>query len=265
MTPISPAHSSCQETILLVVSRGLSDFIQNTLTSIERCFDERVSICLALPRNALDEVSAAVSRWPYVVYFVLDDIGQDDYSWLGGYHDHATDAFVRFMRSKWLAIEFLLKLGFQRVTYTDIDIAWRHNPMALLRSALNVYEVAIQTEGVKAFPPIYCAGFMSWRKSPFTLGLLDDLKKASLSNPTINDQKIFRAVVVHNELVQRIFALSELQFANGLLARALEPRDEAIENFPVKPLDPIIFHANWTVGLKNKRLLLERTGNWLLA
>ena len=29
-------------------------------------------------------------------------------------------------------------------------------------------------------------------------------------------------------------------------------------------IDPIIFHANLTVGIANKRLLLQRTGNWLI-
>ena len=57
------ANISKGEVILFVVfSKGLSDFIQNTiLSSIRRC-GVTTTICIALPRNALAEVKAAASE-----------------------------------------------------------------------------------------------------------------------------------------------------------------------------------------------------------
>jgi hypothetical protein len=248
--------------ILLVVSGGLSDFIQNTLASIERS-GAKNRIYIALPQNALAEVQAAVSRWTNVEYFLLDDICRTDYSWIREYHDFGSEAFNRFTVSKWPAIRFLLKCGFQRVTYTDVDVAWMRNPIPILRAALRVYEMAMQTEGREQFPPLYCTGFMSFRNSEFTIAALDHLEKINLdvvkNNPKKQDQEVFNMVVAGSQgFIHRIFALSELLFPNGLMAEAIASK--VIEG----KINPIIFHANWTVGIANKRLLLQRTGNWLI-
>jgi hypothetical protein len=190
------SNGDLEDAILLVVSCGLSEFIQNTLASIERS-GAKCRICIALSQNALAEVQAAVSRWTNVEYFFLDDICLADYSWIriGEYKDFGSEAFNRFTVSKWAAIRFLLNSGFRRVTYTDIDVAWMRNPMPLLRAALRVYEVAMQTEGREQFPPLYCTGFMSFRNSEFTIATLDNLEKINIEivkrDSKEHDQNIF--------------------------------------------------------------------------
>ena len=216
-------------------------------------------------------MQAAVSRWTNVEYFLLDDICRTDYSWIREYQNFGSDAFNRFTVSKWAAIRFLLKFGFQRVTYTDVDVAWMRNPIPLLKAALQVYEVAMQTEGREQFPPLYCCGFMSFRNSEFTIAALDHLEKINLdlikNDPKKNDQEVFNMVVAGSQgFIHRIFALSELLFTNGLMAGAMDL--DVSPSLPIRVLEgkinPIMFHANWTVGIANKRLLLQRTGNWLI-
>jgi hypothetical protein len=260
---------SIEDAILLVVSAGLSDFIRNTLASIERSCAAESMICIALPQAALTEVQTAVSRWVNVKYVLLEDICPADYSWIREYHEYGSEAFGRFTTLKWVAIRFLLKSGFRRVTYTDVDIAWMRNPMPLLRALLQTYEIAIQTEGRDTFPPSYCCGFMSFRNSKFVFRLLDKLEKAYRDivkiEPTVDDQTVFNRVIASSEdMVHRVFGLSEQLFANGLMAGAIVSHDDQLAKVLVSHMNTMIFHANWTIGLDNKRLLLQRTGNWLI-
>jgi hypothetical protein len=253
-----------EDAVLLVVSSGLRDFIQNTLFSIERSGATENMICIALPKSALIEVSSAVSRWTNVKYILLEDICRSDYSWIRDYHEFGTEAFHRFTTSKWPAIRFLLESGFRRVTYTDVDIAWMRDPMPLLRAALQTFDIAIQTEGVASFPPVYCTGFMSFRNSDFTIELLEKLEKSypeiAKNEPNAGDQSMFNAIIARSEgSIHHVYGLGEQQFANGLMADALDVYDGRLPK-----LNAMIFHANWVVGLENKRLLLERTGNWFI-
>jgi hypothetical protein len=258
-----------EHAILLVVSKGLSDFIQNTLLSIERSSAASSGIYIAMPQNAFVEVQTAVSGLKNIKYFFLEDICETDYSWIVKYQKYGSETFGHFTASKWAAIQFLLRSGFQRVTYTDVDVAWMRNPMPMIRAALHAYEIAIQTEGADGFPPKYCTGFMSFRNSEFTIGLLSQLEKLHLeinkTEPKAHDQIVFNRLVANSPgALHRIFSLSELLFANGLNAYALASQDKELENILVWRISPMIFHANWTVGIEDKRLLLQRTGNWLI-
>jgi hypothetical protein len=259
-----------EDAILLVVSAGLSDFIRNTLASIERSGAAEVMICIALPRNAFSEVQIAVSPWENVKYFFLEDIRPADYSWIREYHEYGSEGFHRFtVLSKWSAIRFLLESGFRRVTYTDVDIAWMRNPMPLLRTALQTYEMAVQTDGTDRFPPVYCSGFMSFRNSAFTIGLLDKCEESYRDivkiEPKVGDQSVLnRVIAASDDMIQRVFCLSEQLFANGLMAGAIASQEDYFAEVLKSRINAMIFHANWSIGLESKRVLLHGTGNWLL-
>jgi nucleotide-diphospho-sugar transferase len=257
------ANINKDEVILFLVSNGLSDFIQNAITSIRRC-GVTTTICIALPRHALAEVKVAASGFQNVEYAFLEEISDFDYSAITEYFNYGSEKFSRFMNAKWRAIRFLLECGFARVIYTDVDVVWIRNPLPLLKQALQCFEMAIQTEGMESFPPEYCCGFMSFRNSNFVIGLLkqlEDLHLRALSNGSASDQAVFnRLVASSNDLLYRIHGLSELLFANGL--NATRPSDN--RDILVQTADPMIIHANWTIGLENKRLLLQRGGNWLI-
>jgi hypothetical protein len=234
MDPFEPlGRGETEDAILLVVSKGLPDFIQNTLVSIERVGLANSMICIALPQNALAEVQTAVSGFKNIKYVLLEDICGADYSSIVEYQNYGSEAFGRFTASKWSAIRFLLQSGFQRVTYTDVDIAWMRDPMPLLKAALKIYEMAIQTEGTDNFPPQCCTGFMSLRNSEFTIALLNQLEKTHIdmvkTEPRTDDQIVFnRLIAGSRSVILRIFSLSELLFANGLNAGAMASHDVEI-------------------------------------
>jgi hypothetical protein len=66
------------------------------------------------------------------------------------------------------------------------------------------------------------------------------------------------------DLVNNIFPLSEILFANGLTAKLMSTTDSDLEKIQMVQPQPMIFHANCTVGLENKKKMLQKTGNWLL-
>lgn len=255
---------------MLVVSRGLPDFVRNALLSIERAGVTECDVCLAFPENALPEMEEASAGFPQVLYVPLEEVCTEGYSPLVQYQNYGNAAFARFTVSKWAAIRSLLNAGYRRVTFADADVAWMRNPLPLLQHVLKTFEVAAQTEGTEHFPPAFCTGFMSWRKSEFTLRLLEQLERFHVATveteATAHDQVVFNRIVAGSPgLTQRIFGLSELLFANGLIATAVAVRDAALERILTGRIEPIIFHANWTMGLERKRLLLQRTGNWLVG
>jgi Nucleotide-diphospho-sugar transferase len=266
-------NAAVEDAILLVVSKGLPDFVCNTLASIARC-GAIGTIWVALPRNALAEVTAAVAgRWP-IEHLLLDDVSATDFSWINEYQVVYRGVFSRFTVAKWTAIRCLLEhpAGFKRVTYTDVDVAWIRDPLPILRRALERYEIAMQTEGMEGFPPRYCTGFMSFRNSPTTHKMIRYLEQTHRNvvverqDPRIADQAVFNQVVTDSKggMQALIFPLSEQLFADGMLAKALTVQHEQIDGMLLRPFKPIIFHANHTLGLENKRRLLKMTGNWLV-
>jgi hypothetical protein len=208
-------------------------------------------------------------RWPSVTYALLEEITNVDFSWIRSYTDYGSPPFARFTVAKWQAIRFLLNAGFRRVIYTDVDVAWIRNPLSHLRAALNDYDVAMQTDTSDSYPPGYCTGFMSYRNTPATLALLDHLEQWHCDilkeYPNVHDQIAFNLMITKDRsLMSRIFILNELLFASGLVALGLTGCDEEIERTLTRRLNPMTFHANWTVGLDKKRTLLRRSGNWLV-
>ncbi len=254
------ARNSNDEVILFVVSSGLNEFIENTITSIRRCGVD-TTICIALPTAAVQEIMAVTSQFENIEYLLLENISSRDYSMMTKYFDYQKLEFCEFVASKWIAIRFLLEEGFSRVIYTDVDVVWLRNPLPLLREALDRFEVAMQTEGVEIFPPEFCCGFMSFRNSQFVIDLLKQLENLHAAGTTKHDQRLFNGLVSKSvDVLNRIHGLSELLFANGQnMKRSWLNRD-----ILVGWVGPMIFHANWTIGTKNKRLMLERRGYWLV-
>ena len=262
-------RSGPEDAIVLVASKGLKDFVRNSLLSIDRAGVEDCTICIAAPEDVLSEIDEASAEFQEVRYIRLEETRAADYSAMLRYQVYGNAAFARFTVSKWAAIRYLLNAGYRRVTYADVDVAWLRNPLPLLRRVLHSFEMAAQTEGTEHFPPAFCTGFMSWRSSDFTLRFLEQIETLHAATvekeATAHDQVVLNRVIAGSPgLTQRIFGLSELLFANGLLAGALGMRDRTFEQILTGRIAPMIFHANWTVGLERKRLLLQRTGNWLV-
>ena len=64
-------------------------------------------------------------------------------------------------------------------------------------------------------------------------------------------------------ILGNVYLLPEALFVNGIGYRQL--MNEPAAAVPLQgEVEPFVFHANWTVGLANKRQLMAQTGTWLL-
>lgn len=256
--------------ILLVVSGGLREFVENTIVSIKNCNIDSQYIEIFTPASSMEELSEFRSQYDIGNITAIEDIADNfDLQNSESYHNYGTADFGRFTLSKWLVIKHLLNQGVKQVIYTDVDIAWRQNPIPLLQEIAKVYSLAIQTEGTANFPPHFCTGFMSFVNNDFSHRLLNSLTNLHSqfiqTNPEYHDQIVLNHLIQSSPyLLTNIFSLSELLFANGMSASLLSVSDPNLSSIQSGQVSPMIFHANWTVGLENKKKMLQKTGNWFL-
>ncbi len=256
--------------IVLLVSGGLDEFVENTIKSISKCNIDLRHLEIFTPKNVKAHLQNLLHSYAIGKITAIEDITNDQVLENNtNYHDIGTADFGKFTIYKWIIIKNLLNQGIQNVIYTDVDIAWRINPIELLQKINKNYDLAIQTEGEAYFPPHFCTGFMSFANTAFSRQLLDSLIELQIEvsaiDPTFHDQFVFNTLVDRNvDLVNNIFPLSEILFANGLAAKLMSTSDSSIEQLQMVKPQPMIFHANCTVGLENKKKMLQKTGNWLL-
>ena len=256
--------------IVMVVSGGLEEFIENTIKSIANCNIDLGNVEIFTPRNVKSDLQNLLRSYSIGKITAIEDLtNQEVLENNNNYHNIGTANFGQFTIYKWIIIKNLLNQGIQNVIYTDVDIAWRQNPIQLLQKINNNYDLAIQTEGEAYFPPHFCTGFMSFANTAFSHQLLDSLIELQIEvseiDATFHDQFVFNTLVDRNvDLVNNIFPLSEILFANGLAAKLMTTSDPALEQIQMVQPQPMIFHANCTVGLRNKKKMLQKTGNWLL-
>jgi predicted O-linked N-acetylglucosamine transferase (SPINDLY family) len=256
--------------IVLLASGGLDEFVENTIKSISNCNIALRHLEIFTPKNVKPHLENLLSSYSVGKITAIEDITNDQVLENNtNYHDIGTADFGKFTIYKWIIIRNLLNQGIQNVIYTDVDIAWRINPIELLQKINNNYDLAIQTEGEAYFPPHFCTGFMSFANTSFSHQLLDSLIELQIEvseiDPTFHDQFVFNTLVDRNvDLVNNIFPLPEILFANGLAAKLMTTSDPVLEQIQMVQPQPMIFHANCTVGLENKKTMLQKTGNWLL-
>ena len=256
--------------ILLVVSGGLKEFVENTIISIRNCNIDPQYIEIYASASAMEELLDLRSQYGIGNITALEDIVENiDLQNNNDYHNYGTGEFGKFTLSKWIAIKHLLNQGVKQVIYTDVDIAWRQNPLPLLQQIAKHYSLSIQTEGTANFPPHFCTGFMSFVNIDFSHRLLNSLTNLHShfiqTNPEYHDQTVINHLIQSSPyLLTNIFSLSELLFANGMSASLLSVSDSELSSIQSGQPNPMIFHANWTVGLQNKRYMLQKTGNWLI-
>ena len=254
--------------ILLVVSGGLKEFVENTVVSIRNCNIDPQYIEIFAPSSAIEELSELRSQYGIGNITAIENISEEiDLQNNNDYHDYETAEFGKFTIFKWIAIKHLLNQGVRQVIYTDVDIAWRQDPIPLLQKIGKHYSLSIQNEGRNYFPPALCTGFMSFISTDFSHRLLNSLinlhRQFIKINPEYHDQIVINHFIESSPyLMNYIYPLSELLFSNGLSAKLLSTVDTELSSIQTGQPNPMIFHANWTTGLANKKYMLQRTGNW---
>ncbi len=251
----------------MIATAGLKDFVLNTTGSMLACGVLPSQVFLFHSDAAAAEYAPMAGYLPseniLPIGTTLDLAGMDPNR---SYSDYGTADFKTFMIVKWFAIRWLLSRGFPQVVFTDVDIAWIRNPLAYLRRIAKSHDLAIQNEAIRLGRAEVCNGFMSLKNTSRIDELLSaviDLQRSGITEGLhLDDQWAMNTYLeTHREMYKRTWVLPEAQFPNGLFA----PMFSAPENlhaFPLSQLRPMIFHANWCIGLEAKQERLTKAGLW---
>ena len=253
--------------VALVATKGLEDFLENSLTGLARVgIDPRI-VHVARPDNAAETIDPIVLKAGAVVHSFTEFGQSSQHAMPERYVDYGTEPFIAVNWEKVRYIRWLLD-RYRHVVYADLDVGWLADPLWYLDAITKFFPLAFQTEGLRRFPPVLCWGFLSALSSNTTLKLLDtmlwDYDARPRGQPSIDEQNTLDAMITKNPgFLGNVYLLPEGLFVNGIGYGNLVNDPAAVVPLQGK-LKPFVFHANWTVGLANKRQLMAQTGTWLL-
>jgi len=250
--------------IILLATRGLADFVENVLISIERCGIDTNFVEVVCPANAkceLAELAMMFGAKPRTLEQLLDTHPLDMSS---TYAQYGSPEFTYVEKYRFPALRAIMAEG-KRVIYTDVDVAWMRNPLPYLSDVLDTFACAMQTEALAVFPPMFCLGFFALTDTPACFKLVDRfIAKYSRDEAWRVLQPVFRDMLIENpKYLTDIFPLPEGLFPNGLLRRVVDS-DSLPSDVCSQQLEPFIFHGNWVSGLDHKRQLLANAGVWFV-
>ena len=177
----------------------------------------------------------------------------------GAYKQFGSPEFFNLVQLKWHLFAELLNANFQRIIYSDIDTVWLQDAVTLTRLKSTSSLLQIQDVTIDIRTPKLCMGFVSMINNQKIVEMIEDCANENdrrlLSGELIGDDDIITDYFNHNGNPTWIQPLPQLAFPTGnMLTQYL-----AKSSFrPVKPPRPILFHANYIIGQKNKAIVLEK-------
>jgi len=253
--------------VALLATKGLEDFLQNSLTGPARVGVDPRIVHVARPDNAAHTLDPIIREAGVAVHSFVEFGHVSPDAMPERYVDYGTEPFIAINWHKVRYIRWLLD-QYRHVVYADLDVGWLADPLWYLEAVARFYPLAFQTEALRRFPPVLCWGFLSAKSSPATLRLFDtmlaDYGARPPGQPMVDEQKTLDAMINLNPgLLGDVYLLPEGLFVNGIGYRSLLDGPPAVTPLLGK-IEPFVFHANWTVGLASKRELMAQTGTWLL-
>ena len=261
-------HADSRPVVALFCTRGMETFLSNAIEGILRTGVEASRIYVGCPNNALKSVSSVARLHSIQIRVVANQKLSEREATMEKYRSFGSSEFTDISWKKIFFVRQLLE-HHAHVVYADLDVSWIRNPLPYLTEIALVYPMAFQTEGLPRFPPAVCCGFASFARSERTLAFLNALiefhDSQAGSDHRLDDQAACQRLIEDDVTWLRdIYWLPEALFLNGLGYRNLHSTGES--PCPMEgELLPFLFHANWTIGLDNKRQLLAGTGTWLIG
>lgn len=179
----------------------------------------------------------------------------------GKYKDFSESQFYQIVQLKWQLLELLLDTDHELIIYTDLDVIWLQDPIKPISESLGLNQdvsVLIQSFTTNPSEPKLCMGFVALRNSNFSKLLVAECKqihsKLILSNPKLGDDDVVTKYYVESGLGQNVQLLPQATFPVGSFLNLYTTRPK----FPgLGSPQPYIFHLNYVVGLRNKRIMLR--------
>ncbi|XP_072173516.1 uncharacterized protein [Diadema setosum] len=170
-----------------------------------------------------------------------------------------SDKYIRLVNRRPTYILYFLDRKMD-VLFTDVDTVWLKNPMSFLRNNFDLQLEMDQHDDGKDYKDIRCAGFVYYRASEATRGLVRRWIERVKLQPKVPDQILLNDVLsdsVSNESLN-ISILDPVYFPNGN-----EFFNQAWRNAH-PDIDPVVLHNNWIEGYDVKIQRFKEYGLWYL-
>ena len=195
------------------------------------------------------------------IHFV--DLGSPEYNNVfpnSKYMDFSTASFYEIVQLKWILLQEMLKLNYEYIIYSDIDVFWIENPVKHLESSFDLYpEIDLFIQSFTTIPDQVklCMGFVAFRNTESIYNFILESSKEHLRELKINDRK------GDDEIITEYYAKFNPKWIREL-PQSTFPVGSMLNLFATKnkiaglnPPSPFIFHTNYVIGLRNKRLMLR--------
>ena len=197
------------------------------------------------------------------------DIGKPGLMGLFSAADYSTYDSAEFnikTSFKWLALLETMKSKKDSVIFVDADIKIISPlPFAEFDKIWQSYDVFVQDEGISTFPRNSCTGFMGFKFCEASISLLESLHKEHcatiVSFDSQHDQAVFNDFLSRSsDVCKRVYFLPQMLFPVGYLAplyRGFLPSEQSLNKLVDPQVNPVIFHANWAIGVEAKEALMD--------
>lgn len=177
----------------------------------------------------------------------------------GFYRHFGSQDFFNLVQLKWHLFAELFSLNFQRIIYSDIDTIWMQDAVILTRLENTQSLLQIQDVTIDVRTPRLCMGFISMVNNPVIIQMIEDCalenEQRLLAGEQVGDDDIITDYYKNHGYPTWIKPLPQLAFPTGNMLTQYISKPAFR---PVEPPRPILFHANYIIGQKNKAIILER-------
>ena len=178
-----------------------------------------------------------------------------------GYRDFSQDEFFKLVQYKWVLFKEIMKMQYTNIIYSDLDVVWVSDACDLVKSTFDTrsdLHVLVQSFSGSPAHPRLCMGFFAFRNSIVSYNLIETaqkMHKEMLSiSPRIGDDDVITKLYSELEYPHWLCELPQSTFPVGNMLTLYSQRPR----FPgLRAPTPAIFHANFVVGITNKRILMR--------
>lgn len=196
-----------------------------------------------------------------VKFIKLNSKGPNDNKENMNYRDFGTTEFYELVILKWKLLREVSSIGYGYVVYSDIDVVWIGDAAKRIEDTFQLFtkaHVLVQSFTRNPNDALLCMGIFAFRNGSVSAKFIElcefEHKLALARKERIGDDEIVTAVNKKLGFPEYLKELPQSTFAVGNFLDLYSSR----ARYPGmhKPI-PLIFHCNYVVGLRNKRLLLR--------
>ena len=240
--------------ICLLAVNDVNRLLEVTLLSILE--NSNSQIYIGYVGNKIPELAITNKQINWIELHDEYEIETDDHT----YKSFGNDSFYKIVKLKWELISSVINLDHKFIIYNDLDVVWLREADKYISLSFDNFtktDILIQSFTRNPHDPLLCMGFVALRncqENKKLLGILK-LKHNKMYEPgsQLGDDEVITKYYHESEFNEKIKELPQSTFPVGNFLD-LYVRNSYYPGIP--KLEPIIFHANYVIGIKSKLRLI---------